>query len=142
MLRDRSCFVLHFLICLALVVAAFYAWRLGYPQDVWKTDISYMTSVTVVLVIWAMLDLGRQAWSVTKVTHPHMGVLIVGLCPLIGLLGTSTGLRANVATLAEGASGLVPLATAVETMQVGVGGLIVVLIMMFNLEEGARRALH
>ncbi len=145
MIRDRRYFVQHFIICLTVGVGVFFAFMLGGPQEVWRTDLSYMTSVVACLVIFAAFYLGRQAWSVSEDTNPAVGLFVTGLCPLIGLLGTSTGLRLNVSTLATGGSGLLPLSTSLETMQIGVLGLIIIAVMTFNLEAGigaARRSQH
>jgi hypothetical protein len=139
-MNDRKCFVTHFLICLAVFTAFFYCWRLGLVQDTFRSDVSYMTSVTAALVLIAMVVLGKQAWSVDRDTEPHAGVFIIGICPLVGLLGTSTGLRENVKTLVAGTSGLIPLSTAIQTMQVGILGLLIVALLVFNLDAGARRA--
>ncbi len=137
---DRRCFLQHLVICLAVLAGVFYAAVKGAPQQVWRTDLSYMTSLVAGLVILAAVYLGWQAWSVSERTSSAFGLFAMGLCPLLGLLGTSTGLRLNVTSLAVGGSGLLPLSTSIETMQIGVLGLIIIAVMTFNLEAGIRSA--
>lgn len=138
-LYDRRCFLQHFILCLALIAGAVIWWAQGGPQAIWATDLSYMTSAIAVLVVFAAVYIGWEAWTLGPTSNAYFGLLVMALCPLLGLYGTSTGLQANIAALASGSSGLTPLGTSLVTMRVGVLGLIIMSGLVFNLEWGIRR---
>jgi hypothetical protein len=136
---DRRCFIQHFVLCLAYTAMAVEAWVQGSIQAIWQTDLSYMTSVVAGLMVFTCLYVGWQTWTLNPKSNAHFGLLVMSVCPLIGLYGTATGLQANIAALSSGASGLTPLGTSLVTMKVGVLGLILTTILVFNLEWGVRR---
>jgi hypothetical protein len=137
---DHRCFVQHFIICLVVGVLFVFGLLNGIVQETWKTDLSYTTSIIGVLTVVCCCYLGLQAWSVRSDTQPHWAIYVMGVLPLWGILGTTTGLRLNIVALSLGSSGLTPLGTSIATIQAGVIGLIIVATLVFNVEWGARRA--
>lgn len=138
-MMPRLTFLSHFVLTLALIAAAILAWIQGAPQAIWATDLSYTTSVIAGLVVFSALYLGWQAWSVGPNTSVAFGLYATGICPLIGLFGTATGLRANIVALTVGSSGLAPLGTSLVTMQMGVLGALILGALVFNLQVGVGR---
>ena len=58
----RLAFPSHFVLCLAVGSAVFFAALNGVPQTIWADDLSRMTSVIAVLFVGASIYLGWQAW--------------------------------------------------------------------------------
>ena len=60
----RLSFLSHFVLCLAIAAAAFFAYRAGLFAVVWANDQSMMTSVIGALFVGTAVWLGWQAWRV------------------------------------------------------------------------------
>lgn len=136
----HRCFVQHFVLCLALLVAVCFGWFQGILQETWRTDLSYTTSIIAGYVLVSAFLLGWQSWRVASDTQPYWAIYAMGVLPLWGILGTTTGLRINIVALSLGSSGLTPLGTSIVTIQAGAIGLIIVSTLVFNLDWGARHA--
>ena len=139
MMGDRRCFVQHFVLCLAIAVGVAFAWQRGEVQAIWTTDLSGMTSVIAGLVAVSALWLGWQCWSLSPDTNSMFGGWAAVTAPMLGLFGTTQGLRLNVQTIAAGSSGLLPLGTSFSSTQVGILGAIVIGIMVLNLDMTIER---
>lgn len=138
---DRRCFVSHFVICLALIVGVAFALYRGEPQVIWASDLSGMTSLIAGLVAFAALYVGWQCWSGSSASSFMVAEYLAVTSPMLGLFGTTQGLRLNVQTIAAGSSGLLPLATGFSCTQIGILGAVVIGLFILNLRSGIRRAL-
>jgi hypothetical protein len=140
MTYDGRFFIQHFLICLAIFVFASFEVYIGEMQNIWSSDLSRMTTVICLLIVGSSAYIGYQLWTLTDETTSWWAMFATGLCPMIGLFGTTTGLRMQTAILQAGTSGLTPLSTTLMTAQMGVLGSILIGIMAYNLEMGIRAA--
>ena len=147
---QRLTFLSHFLICLAVAAAAFFATINGVPQMVWADDMSMMTSVIAALFGGAAVFLGVQAWRVGDpekdgawlpgTPSADFGHLAERLCVMAGFVGTAIGLSLQAKALAGGSASFVALATSLFTTATGGVSAAVIAVMTFNLEAGIRRA--
>lgn len=152
----RLTFLSHFVICLACMGLAFFAWVNGVPQTIWANDMSMMTSVIAGLFVGTAAWLGRQAWKVGDrrsgsdnqaddpfVDHPSpssdFGHLSERLCVMAGFVGTAIGLSLQAKSLAGGATSFTALATSLFTTASGGTAAALIAIMTFNLECGIRK---
>jgi hypothetical protein len=153
----RLTFLSHFVICLACVGLAFFAWVNGVPQTIWANDMSMMTSVIGGLFAGAAGWLGWQAWKVGDQRsetrdnrddtiadrgspQSDFGHLSERLCVMAGFVGTAIGLSLQAKSLAGGATSFTALATSLFTTASGGTAAALIAIMTFNLEAGIRRA--
>ena len=148
---SRLTFLSHFVICLAVAAAAFFAWRAGVLAQVYVQDASMMTSAIAALFVGATVWLGWQAWGADDsfredwdgnrvFSDASFGHLAERLLPMLGLFGTAFGLSLQAKALAGGAAGFAPLATSLYCTAAGVLAAALVAVMTFNLEAGIRRA--
>jgi hypothetical protein len=141
----RLTFLSHFVICLACIVLAFFAFVNGAPQTIWATDMSMMTSVIAALFVGTAGWLGWQAWKVGDLTvgappHSDFGHLSERLCVMAGFVGTAVGLSLQAKSLSGGATSFTALATSLFTTASGGTAAALIALMTFNLEAGIRRA--
>ncbi len=138
----RLTFLSHFLICLAVAAAAFFAWRAGALESVWRADASMMTSAIAALLAGSLAWLGVQAWRADgrAGADPSWGYLAERALPMLGLFGTAFGLSLQAKALAGGATSLGALATSLYCTASGVLAALVVAVATYNLEQGIRRA--
>jgi hypothetical protein len=113
MSTDPRCFLQWFVLSLAYAAIAFFAYRYGLPQLIFKTDVTYMTSVIAVIFVATAAYLGFASWryrlswwEVTKESAAEAAA-DVGLATkasyivtLFGLLGTVIGLQRQVDAMA------------------------------------------
>jgi hypothetical protein len=152
----RLTFLSHFVLCLACVALAFFAWINGVPQMIWMNDMSLMTSVIGAQFVSSAVWLGWQAWligeplsnlgertdlqsSSTLLPSSDYGHLSERLCVMAGFVGTAIGLSLQAKSLAGGATSFTALATSLFTTASGGVAAALVAIMTFNLEAGVRR---
>lgn len=133
---SRRFFVQHFIICLALLSGFGYKVFDGTVGLIWREDLSHMTSVIGLFVLFTCWFLGRQCWSVSRHSSALYGAFAAGICPMLGLIGTTEGLRLSASVISTGANALMPIVTSVSSMQVGVIGSVTVAILTLNLEFG------
>jgi hypothetical protein len=148
-------FLSHFVICLAVAAAAFFAAVNGVPQMIWADDLSRMTSVIAVIFVGAAVYLGWQAWLAddsrqptnddgpSSAVHPPVsdfGHLAERLSVMAGFVGTAIGLSLQAQALAGGATSFTALATSLFTTACGGVSAALLAVMTFNLEVGIRRA--
>ena len=138
---SRLSFLSHFILCLAIGAAAWFAYLNGVFNAVWTNDQSMMTSVIAVVFLGTTVWLGWQAWRVDA-ADPSFGHLAERLLPMLGLFGTAFGLSLQAKALAGGAAGFAPLATSLYCTACGVLAAALVAVMTFNLEAGIRRAVR
>jgi hypothetical protein len=153
----RLTFLSHFVLCLACVALASFAWVNGVPQMIWMNDVSMMTSVIGAQFVGSAVWLGWQAWligepisnlceqtdlrsSSTSLPSSDYGHLAERLCIMAGFVGTAIGLSLQAKSLAGGATSFTALATSLFTTASGGVAAALVAIMTFNLEAGVRRA--
>ena len=145
---QRLTFLSHFVICLAVAAAAFFATINGVPQRIWADDMSMMTSLIAMLFVGASIYLGWQAWLVGERSGPNgtpaasadFGHLAERLCVMAGFVGTAMGLSLQARALAGGSTSFVALATSLFTTATGGVAAALIAVMTFNLEAGIRRA--
>jgi hypothetical protein len=150
----RLTFLSHFVICLACMALAFFAWINGVPQTIWANDLSMMTSVIGMLFVGTALALGRQAWLVdgrsTGMSNENepaepaastdLGHLAERLCVMAGFVGTAIGLSLQAKSLAGGATSFTALATSLYTTACGGAAAALIAVLTYSLEAGIRRA--
>lgn len=153
----RLTFLSHFVLCLAVASATFFAEMNGVFALVWANDQSMMTSAIGALFVATAAWLGRQAWladdgeqrtadggdrpsSVVRPPSSDFGHLAERLLPMLGLFGTAFGLSLQAKALSGGAAAFMPLATSLYCTASGVLAALIVAAMTFNLEAGIRRA--
>ncbi len=148
----RFTFLSHFVICLAIASAAFFAAINGVPQTIWADDLSRMTSVIAVLFVGASIYLGWQAWLAddgrqttdgdvpSHAPASDFGHLAERLSVMAGFVGTAIGLSLQAKALAGGATSFTALATSLFTTACGGVSAALLAVMTFNLEAGIRRA--
>jgi len=160
----RLTFLSHFLICLACMALAFFAWMNGVPQTIWANDVSMMTSVIGVLFAGTALALARQAWLVDEpfaetaarqsrsmgvsiedepaapAISADLGHLAERLCVMAGFVGTAIGLSLQAKSLAGGATSFTALATSLYTTACGGAAAALTAVLTYSLEVGIRRA--
>jgi hypothetical protein len=152
----RLTFLSHFVLCLACVGLAFFAWANGVPQMIWANDISMMTSVIGALFVGSAAWLGWEAWRIGEpmstdrrqsgasassafLPLSDYGHLAERLCVMAGFVGTTIGLSMQARSLAGGATSFTALATSLFTTASGGTAAALIAIMTFNLEAGVRR---
>jgi drug/metabolite transporter (DMT)-like permease len=142
----RLTFLSHFVICLAVGSAVFFAAINGVPQTIWADDLSHMTSVIALLFVGASIYLGRQAWIAddpsSSAVRPSsdFGHLAERLSVMAGFVGTAIGLSLQAKALAGGSASFTALATSLFTTACGGAAAALLAVMTFNLEAGIRRA--
>ena len=138
----RLTFLSHFVICLAVGSAVFFATINGVPQTIWADDLSRMTSVIAVLFVGASIHLGWQSWLADdgRQTSSDFGHLAERLSVMAGFVGTAMGLSLQAKALAGGATSFTALATSLFTTACGGTSAALLAVMTFNLEAGIRRA--
>jgi hypothetical protein len=156
MATPRLTFLSHFVMCLACLGLAFFAWANDAPQTIWANDMSMMTSVVGVLFLGTAGWLGWQAWKVDdqalgaddrgndlvrddRAPSSDFGHLAERLAVMAGFVGTAIGLSLQAKSLAGGATSFVALATSLFTTATGGTAAALIAIMTFNLESGIRR---
>lgn len=144
---ERLTFLSHFVLCLAVAAAAFFAQANGAFAQVWATDASHMTSAIAALFAGTVVWIGWQAWGVDKPGRPRIprgdaawGHLAERLLPMLGLFGTAFGLSLQAKALSGGAAAFAPLATSLYCTAAGVLAALVVALMTYSLECGIKRA--
>ena len=152
-MRERLCFLSHFVLSLAAGAAAFFAWINGVPQTIFADDQSMATSVIGALFVGTALYLGRQSWMVDEIETSErrtlkrmgdgvtadFGHLAERLAVMCGFVGTAIGLSLQAKALAGGATSFTALATSLFTTACGGVAAALIAIMTFNLEAGIRR---
>ena len=99
-MKDKRPFLQWFVITVAYVVAAFFAYQFGVFHKVWNVDFTYMTSLIALTFISSQLYLGYATWKYdpnnTTQAYASVGVGRVAafIVTLMGLLGTALGLMA------------------------------------------------
>ena len=143
----RLTFLSHFVICLAVGSAAFFAALNNVPQTIWADDLSHMTSVIALLFVGASIYLGRQAWIADEAASAGLrppsadfGHLAERLSVMAGFVGTAIGLSLQANALAGGSASFTALATSLFTTACGGAAAALLAVMTFNLEAGIRRA--
>lgn len=113
---DRRCFAQWFILALSYITTTFFATYYGLPQAIFRTDITYMTSVIAVIFMISVGYLGFASWryrtrgwwngnqrekiearAFADIGLAHKASYIV---TLFGLLGTVIGLQHQVAAMA------------------------------------------
>ena len=152
----RLTFLSHFILCLGVGAASFFAYRLQVFATIWANDLSMATSVIALLFCITVCELGRQAWRVDG-THledrpdgrrwrvqndasASFGHLAERLAVMIGFVGTAIGLSLQAKSLAGGSTSFTALATSLFTTACGGVAAAIILIMTYSLECGIRRA--
>jgi MotA/TolQ/ExbB proton channel family len=161
----RMTFLSHFVLCLAVAAAAWFAHMKGVFETVWTNDQSMMTSAIGALFVGTATYLGHQAWEIDAIdagdvraciraTLEHrpspenraagidaaFGHLAERALPMLGLFGTAFGLSLQAKALAGGATSFAALGTSLYCTACGVLAALIVAVMTFNLERGIRRA--
>jgi drug/metabolite transporter (DMT)-like permease len=144
---QRQTFLSHFVICLAVGAAAFFAAINGVPQIVWASDMSMMTSLIAALFVGAAIHLGWQAWRLERPSRQRhsdavdssFGHLAERLSVMAGFVGTAIGLSLQAKALAGGSTSFTALATSLFTTACGGVAAALIAVMTFNLEAGIRR---
>jgi hypothetical protein len=142
---DRRCFLQHFVICLAVCAAAFFAIDYQIPQMIWNGDVSRMTTLIGVLFIMSSLYLGSLCWQLSRANisliekKAEFGWFAAETCVQLALVGTTIGLIMQAKTLVSGTAGLLPLSTSLLTTAVGISASIVLRVMAYNLNAGIDR---
>lgn len=135
-MTNRITFLSHFIICLACVALAFFAWQTGAVLMVWQSDASMMTSVIACLFVGTAVWLGRQAWTLE---NNGWGDRAESLAVKFGLIGTGVGIILTIKAALASASPLAALQTAFFSMVCGVAASSIISIMTFSLDAGIRR---
>ncbi len=155
----RLTFLSHFLLCLAVAAAAWFAHINGVFAAIWSNDQSMMTSAIGALFVGTATYLGRLSWLVDNgplsadqagrrdrpspsfsAPSSDFGHLSERLLPMLGLFGTAFGLSLQAKALAGGATSFAALATSLYCTASGVLAALIIAIMTFNLERGIRRS--
>jgi hypothetical protein len=142
---DRRCFLQHFVICLAVCAATFFAIDYQIPQMVWNGDVSRMTSLIGALFFMSSLYLGSLCWQLSRANissiekKAEFGWFAAETCVQLALVGTTIGLIMQAKTLVSGTAGLLPLSTSLLTTAVGISASIVLRVMAYNLNAGIDR---
>jgi hypothetical protein len=145
MTGDRRCFLQHFVICLAVCAAGFFAIDYHLPQMIWNGDVSMMTSLIAALFIVSSLYLGSLCWQLSRATafsiekKAEFGWFAAETCVQLALVGTTIGLIMQARTLMSGTAGLLPLSTSLLTTAVGISASIILRVMAYNLNSGIDR---
>lgn len=121
-MTDKRCFLQWFVIALAYCAIALMAFDYGLPQDIFKTDTTYMTSVIAAIFMVAVLYLGYASWRFNRRLRPYaeadIGVAAKAsyAVTLFGLLGTVIGLQHQVQAMATvSPDNLTPFLTTVSS---------------------------
>jgi hypothetical protein len=61
-MTDKRCFLQWFVLLLSYGTAAFFAAYYGLLQSIWRTDVTYMTSVIGAIFVAAALYIGFESW--------------------------------------------------------------------------------
>jgi hypothetical protein len=155
--NTRLTFLSHFVLCLAIAAAAFFAEANGVFRTVYLNDLSMMTSAIAALLIATMAALGWQAWRAgepRKEDGGQIGDPFSDACPpssdfghlaerlavMMGFVGTAIGLSLQAHALAGGATSFQALATSLFTTATGGTTAALIAVMTYNLERGIARA--
>jgi hypothetical protein len=149
----KRCFMQWFVLSLAYVLAGFFAVWYGLPQTIWKTDVTYMTSVIAVITAATIGYIGLASWRLGGKRHMHMtpqavadanlGRIAAYVVTLFGLLGTVIGLQHQVQAMASVtpdhiiqflAEVAVALGTAMYATACGIIGSIAIIATVANLD--------
>jgi len=136
---SRLCFLSHFIICLGIAGAGFFAYLNGVPQAIFLADQSMMTSAIAALFLVSAIFLGLQAWR-TAPDGPAYGHFAIRLSVMAGIVGTAIGLSLQARSLIGGSAEFLPLATSLYTTVTGATSAILLEVLTFNLEAGIARA--
>ena len=150
----RLTFLSHFILCLGVGAASFFAYRLQVFATIWANDQSMATSVIALLFCATACELGRQAWIVdgrhelgnpgawlrARDASAAFGHVAERLSVMIGFVGTAIGLSLQAKSLAGGSTSFVALATSLFTTACGGVAAAIIVIMTYSLECGIRRA--
>jgi hypothetical protein len=137
----RRTFLAWFLCALALSAGAAFAVKIGAAGAVWRGDASHVTSAIAVLCAATVVGLGRSAWARDGGLSPSLAFahLAERLSVMLGLLGTTIGLSLQASALAaSGAASFGALATSLYTTGTGIGSAVVISVLAFVVERGAR----
>ena len=102
---EKRPFLQWFVITLAFVVCAYFAFKFNILQTIWHVDFTLMTSVIAAWFVGTCLFLGFATWRYNprKPTRAYADVGIgktsAFLATLLGLLGTAIGLTIQVRTM-------------------------------------------
>jgi drug/metabolite transporter (DMT)-like permease len=118
-MTDKRCFLQWFVLLLSYGTAAFFAAYYGLLQSIWRTDVTYMTSVIGAIFAAAALYIGFASWrfdSKGTIAYPHnetrpnrqataiadsgLGRTASYVITLVGLLGTVIGLTLQMRSMA------------------------------------------
>jgi hypothetical protein len=149
-MTNHLTFLSHFVLCLAVAAAAFFAALNGVFQTIYASDLSHMTSVLAALFVGSAAWLGWQAWRVdasdTGYDPPggaqgaaSFGHLAERLCVMAGLAGTTIGLSLQATALMSGAASFGALSTSLYTTASGVVAAALIAVLTHNLESGIGR---
>lgn len=153
MTDNKRCFMQWFVLFLAYVLAGFFAFWYGLPQLIWKTDVTYMTSVIAGLTVFAVGYIGIASWRLGGKYHRYqtsqaaadanLGRIAAYVVTLFGLLGTVIGLQHQVQAMASVtpdhviqflAEVAVALGTAMYATACGIVGSIAIIATVANLD--------
>lgn len=162
----KRTFLQWFVITLAYVVGAFFAFFYDLPQAIWAGDVTHMSAVIGVVFVLTAAYLGHASW-VFDAAEQQWGIVPEYLCKteaaiglgrtasfiitLIGLLGTAIGLMFQVKAMASvdvASSQSVlafvsaiggALATALYATSCGIAGCIGITVLTANLEHALER---
>jgi hypothetical protein len=147
----RRTFLAWFLCALALASGAAFAVRIGAAEAIWRGDASHVTTAIAVLCVVTVVWLGRVAWLTDaakgveafrwKPEWPSLAFahLAERLSVMLGLLGTTLGLSLQASALAaSGAASFGALATSLYTTGTGIGSAVIISVLAFVVERGAR----
>jgi hypothetical protein len=150
-------FLSHFVICLAVAAAAFFAWQNGVPQQIWATDLSHVTNGIAALFVFGAVYLGWQAWKLDEIAgrlayqearaqaiaaqvDVAFGHMLEMLFPALGMLGTVAGLSMQAKNLVSGPASFLALSTGLYSTGCGIVAMVLTMLFVFNLGAGIRRA--
>ena len=157
-MRDHLTFLSWFCLMLAIGAGAFFAGYEGVPQLVLANPSARWFALAVAtLFVGVALWLGRQAWHVDEINSKpwksvskaaalaeyadaSFGHLAIVLFPSIGLVGTVVGLSIGFRAGADTAGLMAGASTAFYSTGCGLVAMILMMIMVWNLETGIRRA--
>ena len=152
----RLTFLSHFILCLGVGAASFFAYRLQVFATIWANDQSMATSAIALLFCITTCELGRQAWNAdawqrqngnrpgawerARSASASFGHLAERLAVMIGFVGTAIGLSLQAKALAGGSTSFTALATSLFTTACGGVAAALIALMTYSLECGIRRA--
>lgn len=154
MMSDRRAFMQWFILVIGFALATFFAAYYGVLQTIWKTDVTYMTSVIAGLTVMVVGYLGIASWRLgnrwhryqtsSAVADANLGRIAAYVVTLFGLLGTVIGLQYQASAMATvSADNLaqflvqvsVGLKTAFYATQCGIVGSLAIIAVVANLDH-------